>query len=115
MNRNSRTVRVYRQVAACSRIFSESSAAFRMIFETLRLILRPFREEDVAEPANGGQLLHKSAAISRRGIALGGGKNPDAIRAQNRFQRIPGGGFHDQLRTVANESCCLRNSSARAR
>ena len=35
-----------------------------MILETLRLILRLFREEDVAEPANGGQLLHKSAAIS---------------------------------------------------
>jgi hypothetical protein len=35
-----------------------------MILETPRLILRPFREEDVAEPANGGQLLHKSAAIS---------------------------------------------------
>ena len=35
-----------------------------MILETPRLILRLFREEDVAEPANGGQLLHKSARLA---------------------------------------------------
>src|SRR5438309_11430767 len=50
-----------------------------------------------------------------RGITPGGGENRLAIRARNRFQRIPGAGFHDQPRTLANESCRLRNSSARAR
>jgi hypothetical protein len=34
-------------IVACSRIFSEFSAAFRMILQTPRLILQPFREEDV--------------------------------------------------------------------
>src|SRR5438552_15794618 len=50
-----------------------------------------------------------------RVIAPGGGKNRLAIRARNRLRRIPGTGFHDQPRTLANESCRLRNSSARAR
>jgi ribosomal-protein-alanine N-acetyltransferase len=31
----------------------------------------------------------------KRSLAPGGGKNADAIRAQNRFQRIPSAGFRD--------------------
>ncbi len=51
-------------VATTGLIFRQRLLA-RMILETPRLILRLFREEDVAEPANCGQLIHQSAAISR--------------------------------------------------
>ncbi len=50
-------------VATTGFIFRQRLLA-RMILETPRLILRLFREEDVAEPANGGQLLHKSARLA---------------------------------------------------
>jgi hypothetical protein len=90
----------------------------KSVIDCIRIIgTRAWQPKQRKPPLSRSEFVacHFIDSSRERSLAPGGRKNPDAVRAQNRFQSIPSAGFRNQPGMVGNELCRVRNSSARAR